>query len=176
MKCPRCGLAERASTPRCPGCGFSIEALDRALGDPPARAGALSDEAGLLSEYERMALGARISAWSQRAGGEIAVATVATTRQVSPSEYAFWLFNRWRLAADDGRGLLLLLALHEQRVEIEAGYGWEDALGDLATGQALDRHVLPLLRERDYAAALAAAVDALGALVAPDAPGDEGAG
>ena len=32
------------------------------------------------------------------------------------------------------------------------GYGWEDTLSDSATGEALDRHVLPLLRQRGYAA------------------------
>jgi uncharacterized protein len=170
MKCPRCGLAARASIPRCHGCGFSLDSLDRSLGDPPARATPLSDGAGLLSEAERGALTARISEWSERSGGEIVVVTLATTLPARPSEYAFWLFNRWDLAAPHRRGALLLLALHEQRIEIEAGVGWEDALSDLATGAALDRHVLPLLRERDYATALAAAVDALGALVAPDAP------
>jgi uncharacterized protein len=118
----------------------------------------------VLSGTGRTALEGRLRALAASTGGEMCVVTRSTTRPVRPAEYAFWLFNRWQLARSHHRGLLILLALREQRIETEVGYGWESVASDLETGAVLDVHVVPRLREGDFERALIAAVDELGAL------------
>lgn len=104
MKCPRCGLIVTDQVPQCRGCGFSLEDLDRRAGRLPERTGFVSDHAGLLSPEERAALEQRLARFHEENGGEIVVATVATTRPVKPAEYVFWLFNRWNVGGPEHAG------------------------------------------------------------------------
>ena len=166
MKCPRCAAITHTPIVRCPGCGFSIETLDRILGSPAPLDSPLDDEAALLSAADHAALTAQLNAAATRSHGRLIVATRLSTAPVRPAEYAFWLFNRPGLVSPGTRGLLILLAVREQRIETEVGTDWEELATDLQTGRVLDREVLPLLRERDYAGALRAAATALEAIVA----------
>lgn len=175
MKCPRCGWIAGQPVPRCPGCGFSLAALDRALGPPPPGTSALDDGANVLPAAAREQLEARLAQLAAATGGAWIVATRATTAPVRPSEYAFWLFNHRGLESHGHRGMLVLLALREQRIETEVGSAWEAIAGDLETGRVLDAHVVPLLRVRDYAGALAVAIEELAKLVGPEAPDGAGA-
>lgn len=165
MKCPRCGWIADRSVPRCPGCDFSLAELDRVLGLPPSGDAALDDGADVLSAAVRERLTARLAALSAATGGAWVVVTRDTTAPVRPSEYAFWLFNHRGLESRGHRGMLVLLALREQRIETEVGSAWEPVAGDLETGRVLDAHVVPLLRQRDYEGALIAAIEELAKLV-----------
>lgn len=169
MKCPRCGWIADHAVARCPGCDFSLAALDRTLGAPPAGDGPLDDGAHVLADETRERLAARLAQLAEATGGAWIVATRHSTAPVRPAEYAFWLFNHRGLEAHGHRGMLVLLALREQRIETEVGSAWESVAGDLETGRVLDAHVVPLLRQRDYEAALLAAIEELAKLV-PAAP------
>ncbi len=169
MKCPRCGWIADHAVVRCPGCDFSLEALDRQLGTAPASDGPLDDGARVLSDEARDRLAARLAQLAESTGGAWIVVTRHSTAPVRPAEYAFWLFNHRGLEAHRHRGMLVLLSLREQRIETEVGSAWEAAAGDLETGRVLDAHVVPLLRQRDYEAALFAAIEELAKLV-PTAP------
>lgn len=173
MKCPRCGWIAARPVARCPGCDFSLATLDRVLGAPPAGDAALDDGAHVLSDAARERLAARLARLSETTGGAWIVVTRHTTAPVRPAEYAFWLFNHRGLESRGHRGMLVLLALREQRIETEVGSAWEDAAGDRETGRMLDAHVVPLLREGDHDAALETAVEELARLVAA-APGGAG--
>lgn len=170
MKCPRCGWIADQPVARCPGCDFSLAALDRVLGTPRAGVPALDDEAGVLSPEARERLAARLAVLAAATGGEWIVATRHTTAPVRPAEHAFWLFNHRGPEPLAQRGMLVLLALREQRIETEVGSAWESYAGDLETGQVLDRHILPSLRQRDSEAALEAAIEQLAALIPVTAP------
>lgn len=161
MKCPRCGLADREVSARCAGCGFSIVELDAQIHEPLTRPEFLDDGAGLLDDSDRARLLAALRERDVHRHGEIVIVTRAHTRPVTPAEYAFWLFNRWQLGAPEHRAVLVLLALSERRIETEVGYGLESVATESATALALEKHILPLLRDHDYAAALFAAASAL---------------
>ncbi|NLC55758.1 MAG: TPM domain-containing protein [Armatimonadetes bacterium] len=165
MKCPRCGLIVTDQVPQCRGCGFSLEDLDRRAGRLPERTGFVSDHAGLLSPEERAALEQRLARFHEENGGEIVVATVATTRPVKPAEYVFWLFNRWNVGGPEHAGLLLLLAVAERRIESEVGYSWEPFVSDVESGEVLDEYVVPLLKEGRFAAALTTGVERLATIL-----------
>jgi uncharacterized membrane protein YgcG len=161
MKCPRCGLEVSDEVPRCGGCDFAIADLDAACGAPPARDGVVIDGAKKLSEAEHTALTEQLAALAKEVPGEIVVVTTERA-PVKPAQYAFWLFNRWQVGGEAHAGLLVLLSFADRRVECEVGYGWEDTLDEVQTGELLDDAVVPLLADGKVAQALAAGVDRIG--------------
>jgi len=164
MKCPRCGLIVTDEVPRCLGCGFTLEDLDRKIGKVPERLGLVNDFARILSNEAKASLESHLETFRQARGGEIVLVTASLTSPAKPSEYVFWLFNRWEVGGAGHEGLMLLLAMKERRIESEVGYGWEDIASDVETGAILDEYVVPLLKEEKIDQALAAAVDRLTAL------------
>jgi uncharacterized protein len=161
VKCPRCGLAVRDSIQRCPGCRFSIGDLDRRLRQVPARCGFVNDLGGLLLSEQRSSLENHLSQFHENHGGEIVLVTVTSTRPVKPSEYVFWLFNRWQVGGETHAGLMVLLAMKEHRIECEVGYAWEPIISDVESGEVLDKLVLPLLEEGRVYEALRASIGQL---------------
>jgi len=161
MKCPHCGLIVTDQAPRCPGCDFTIADLERRMPSPPQRSGFVNDLARLLPADEKDRLEARLAQFQQRCGGEIVVVTVPTTKPLKPAEYVFWLFNRWSIGGATHAGLMILLAQQEQRIECEVGYSWETIVSDVESGEVLDAHVVPLLKEQQVAAALWQGVEQL---------------
>ena len=166
MKCPRCGLIVTDQLPKCQGCGFSIRDLDRRMGQMPERVGFVNDFAKLLPTEEKARVEGRLSQFHQRCpigsdehGGEIVLVTVNSTKPIKPSEYVFWLFNRWNVGGDAHAGLLILLAWEERRIECEVGYSWEHIISDVESGEVLDAHVVPLLKAGKIAEALERAVE-----------------
>jgi len=165
MKCPHCGLIVTDAVPQCPGCDFSIDALDAKLSKPPQRQGYVNDFAQLLSEKQHENLEAILAAFAQKSGGEIALVIVKNTRPVKPSEYVFWLFNHWGIGGERHSGLLILLARDEHRIESEVGYSWEPIITDPESGQILDAHVVPLLQAGETFFALETAVEKLCSMI-----------
>lgn len=132
--------------------------LDALALPAPTRRGLLNDFAGIIepawTEKLQTALETfRADAARVLPGAEIVIVTQKTTAPLTPQQYVFWLFNRWNvgdLRADENRGLLLLLAMDERRVESEVGYGLEPFVSDGLTGEVLDHVIVPLLKEGSY--------------------------
>ncbi len=159
MKCPRCGLIVTDQLPICQGCGFSIRDLDRRMGQMPERVGFVNDFARLLPTEEKARVEDRLSELHQRCGGKVVLVTANSTKPIKPSEYVFWLFNRWSVGGGVHAGLLILLAWEERRIECEVGYSWEHIISDVESGEVLDAHVVPLLKAGKIAEALEHAVE-----------------
>jgi uncharacterized protein len=147
MKCPRCGLIVTDLVPKCQGCGFSIQDLDRKLKRHPKRIGFVNDFAGVLSAEEKSWIENQLSEFNQKYGGQFVLVIVKSTKPIKPSEYVFWLFNRWQIGGENHTGLMVLLALSERRIESEVGYSWEDIISDVESGKVFDETVIPLLKE-----------------------------
>ena len=161
MKCPRCHreTAERMAV--CPQCAFTFAVLDAQL-PPPPQAGHINDLAGILTAAEALRLDRRCQEVFARTQVELIVVTVSTTAPLQPTEYIFWLANRWDMGGPENRGLLILLALQERRIESEVGYALEPLLSDAESSRMLHMHVVPFLHKGQYAEGLYQAVDVLG--------------
>jgi uncharacterized membrane protein YgcG len=133
--------------PQCQGCGFSIRDLDKKLRRLPKRSGFVNDFAQMLSDEEKAQLEERLEQFHQKTQGEMVLVTAPKTKPVKPSEYVFWLFNRWKVGGENHAGVMLLLAQKERRIESEVGYSWEHIISDVESGKILDETVAPLLRE-----------------------------
>lgn len=150
MKCPRCGLIVSDQMPECQGCGFGIKDMDKRLRRVPQRSGFVNDFARLLPDSQKTQLETILKQFQQKTGGEMLIVTIPTTRPVKPSEYVFWLFNRWKVGGEKHLGLMLLLAQKERRIESEVGYSFEHIISDLESGEILDAHVTPLFTEGKF--------------------------
>lgn len=173
MKCPRCGLIVTDIVPRCPGCGFSIADLDRRFRRVPARLGFVNDFASLLSAEERAGLEDRLERLQRTLGGELVLVTVKATKPLKPSEYVFWLFNRWRVGGEAHAGVMVLLAQEERRIESEVGYRWEPIISDVESGKVLAEHVLPLLKAGKTYEALKEGLDQLARIIELGVPPEQ---
>lgn len=160
--CPRCGRTFAAHVEVCDACGLTFAMLDAQMPAPPAQTGYVNDFAQVLTPAEVQRLMQRCQHLGATIQAEVIVVTVATTAPLLPAEYVFWLANRWDMGGPENRGLLILLALQEHRIESEVGYGLESLLSDAESAQILQKHVVPFLRAEQYAEGLYQAVDVLG--------------
>ena len=170
MLCPHCRTNINDPVPECPTCGFHIRDLDAELGPPPTYPGLLLDEAGLLDPNEHQSLLDRLEVFNTKTRCQLVVVTRVTTAPRLPTEYVFWLFNRWKVGGEKHRGLLILLARDERRIEVEVGYGLEQIITDQVSQSILDAHCVPFLQAERFAEALTWAADVL-ANVIGNAPG-----
>ncbi len=130
--------------------------------NPRAANAWVSDMANVIDAERERQLNAMIDEFKRRTGAEIAVVTIRRAQGRTPKEFATELLNRWGIG-ERGRdkGVLVLLALEDRRIEVETGYGVEPFLPDGQIGEILDEYVLPQFRQGDYGQGLLAGVQAM---------------
>lgn len=165
MKCPSCHTEISDRVDACPSCNFTLAVLDTRLPPPPLRSGYVHDFAKVLSKEEILRIEQHCHEIFLKTQAELIVVTVPRTKPVKPSEYVFWLANRWNLGGAEHRGIMILLALEERRIESEVGYSLEPVITDEESFQVLQRHVVPFLQKGNYGEGLYQAVDILGQII-----------
>lgn len=134
---------------------------------PPLR-GRVTDEAGVLGRAEIQQLERRIAAYEQATGRQLAVLVVDSLQGDPLEDFSIRVVEAWKLGrADQDDGLLVLLAMQEQKVRIEVGYGLEGEVTDLVSARIIHEVMRPYLRGGQPGAALQAGVDALIAVAGP---------
>jgi uncharacterized membrane protein YgcG len=110
----------------------------------PAPQGRVNDFAQVLDPATKAQLNALAAEVEQRTTAEIAVVVVHTTAPMTPKEYVTALFNHWGVGKrGSDNGVMVLLAIHDRRVEIETGYGVEGILPDGTAGEMIRTAMLP---------------------------------
>ncbi|MBE9031700.1 TPM domain-containing protein [filamentous cyanobacterium LEGE 11480] len=137
--------------------------------------GWVSDTAELLSPRAEQYLNQLIDRFQRTTDNKIFVVTVPSTRPSrSALAFATDLFNRWEIGQPEGKGVLLLIARDERRVELKPGYGVSHLLsGDRRT--LLKKYVTPRFKRKEFDAGTTAGVKQImamldGADLARDAP------
>jgi len=165
MHCPKCAIPINDPFPQCPQCGFHIRDLDKELGSPPERNNLVCDLAKAMGEPGLKLLCERLQAFTDRTGYAFYAVTIQTTAPRLPSEYVFWLFNRWNVGGDPHLGILMLLAIQERRIEVEVGCDLERFISDDAAAAILQHHAVPFLKRGRIDDGLYYAADVLGRFV-----------
>jgi uncharacterized membrane protein YgcG len=112
----------------------------------PTPHGRVNDFAQVLDAATKAQLNALVAAVEERTTAEIAVVVVHTTAPMTPKEYVTALFNHWGVGKQGAdNGVMILLAIHDRRVEIETGYGVEGILPDGKVGEMIRTAMLPSL-------------------------------
>jgi uncharacterized membrane protein YgcG len=122
----------------------------------------VNDFAQVLDPATKAQLNALAAEVDQRTTAEIAVVVVHTTAPMTPKEYVTALFNYWGVGKrGSDNGVMVLLAIHDRRVEIETGYGVEGILPDGRVGEVIRSTMLPHFRNNRWGAGLLAGVQEL---------------
>ena len=161
MRCPRCKSLAPHPQARCSECHFHLEALNDALIDAPARSATLVDDANVMSEAGYSQTVSRLQEFSRQSGHDAVVVTLSTTAPLTPSEYAFGLFERWKVGGQRRDGLMLCVAVKEQQVECVLGPALQPALTEPDLDALLVQHAVPHFARGDYSAGVFCGLDML---------------
>ena len=126
----------------------------------------VTDLTQTLSPEQQTQLEAKLAAFEQKKGSEIAVLIVPSTQPEDIAQYSIRVVEKWKVGrekVDDG--LLILVAKDDRKLRIEVGYGLEGAIPDLTAKRVISEIISPRFKQGDYFGGLDAGVDALIALV-----------
>lgn len=130
----------------------------------------VNDFAGIFSASEIADMQSVLAHIYEETGAEIVVVTVNTTEPYTPQEYRTELFEEWGVGNEEkDTGLLIVYAVTEQRIEVEAGYGLEGILPDSRIGRILDESYVPLRDAGEVSAGIVLATVELAAVVEENA-------
>jgi uncharacterized protein len=128
----------------------------------PFLSGRVVDLADMLPPDAEARVQAKLQAFEEKTGTQVAVLTVASLEGDSLEDFSMRVVETWKLGraeADDGA--LLLIAKNDRKMRIEVGYGLEAKLTDLVSGRILDNLVRPKFRGGDFAGGVETGVDAI---------------
>lgn len=152
-----------------------------ALAEIPALTSRVTDMTQTLSPEQAAALEAKLSAFEQKKGSQIAVLIVPTTQPEDIAQYSIRVVEKWKIGrekSDDG--ILVLLAKDDHKMRIEVGYGLEGAIPDLTAKRVISEVMAPRFKQGDFAGGIDAGLDKLiglvdgEALAAPGTPAFNG--
>ncbi len=126
----------------------------------PPLTGRVVDQTATLGSYEKASLEAKLKAFEDRKGSQIAVLIVPTTAPEAIEQYSLRVAEQWKIGrkkVDDGA--ILVVAKDDHKLRIEVGYGLEGALTDLTSKRIIDEEIVPKFRSGDFAGGISAGVD-----------------
>lgn len=120
------------------------------------------DEADVLdSVLEQYIIGKNVDLYG-KCGGQIVVSCVKTTGDTDISDYAYTMFNKWKIGSSSkNNGILVLLSIDEDDYWVLQGRGLEELLQSGTIKLLLDEKLEPYFAKKQYAAGVRALFDAL---------------
>jgi uncharacterized protein len=135
------------------------------LAVPPLTAHVV-DTTATLQPAQQQALEAKLTAFEQTRGSQIAVLLVPTTQPEDIASYANRVANVWKIGRKGiGDGVLLIVAKNDHQLRIEVAKTLEGAIPDLAASQIIEDAIMPRFKQGDFAGGLDAGADQLIALI-----------
>jgi uncharacterized protein len=132
----------------------------------PAIKTRITDLTQTLSAEQKNQLEAKISAFEQQSGSQIAVLIIASTQPEDIAQYSIRVADAWKLGREKpDDGLLILVAKDDNKMRIEVGYGLEGAIPDLTAKRIISEIMAPSFKQGDFYGGLNNATDKLIALV-----------
>ena len=126
----------------------------------------VTDLTQTLSQPQQAALEAKLAAFEQKKGSQIALLIVPTTQPEDIAQYSIRVTDAWKLGrekVDDG--LLILIATEDRKMRIEVGYGLEGPIPDLTAKRVINEVISPKFKQGDFYGGLDSGVDSLIGLV-----------
>jgi uncharacterized protein len=136
----------------------------------PPLAGRVVDQAGLLSDADKISLETRLEDLEAKSGIQLVVATVKSLDGDEIEPYANQMFRAWKLGERTrNNGVLLLVAPSERRVRIEVGYGLEATLTDALSKVIIANAITPRFKSGDFPGGIHRGVDDIITVLTTDA-------
>jgi uncharacterized protein len=143
---------------------------DGLLPIPPLRE-RVTDLTGTLAPADAQALVAKLAAWEQQTGNQLAVLIVPTTKPEPIEAYSIRVADAWKIGRKgQDNGALLVVAKDDKKLRIEVGYGLEGVLTDATSRRIIAETIAPFLRQNQFAQGINAGVDQIIAVVTKGEP------
>jgi len=132
----------------------------------PALKTRVTDLTASLGQVERNALEAKLAAFEQAHGSQIAVLLVASTLPEPIEDFAHRVGEAWKIGRKGvGDGLIIIVAKSDKRVRIDVARALEGAIPDLAAKRVIRESMSPRFAQGDFAGGLNAGVSQLIGLI-----------
>lgn len=138
----------------------TFPAVAQGLAPIPELSSPVTDATGTLAPDQLAALDAKLRAFAQTKGSQVAVLIVPTTQPEDIAQYGIRVVEKWKLGrkgVDDG--VLLIVALEDRRMRIEVGYGLEGALPDATANRIIQQDIAPAFKRGDIYGGVNTGVD-----------------
>ena len=149
---------------------FLTAAANARAQEPPELTQPVNDFAHVIDEPSENAMEALIRSLQQASGDVVVVATIPTYKPYGDiREYSVKMFeNHGRGIGQRGKdnGVLVLLAVNDRQVRIEAGYDLEPFITDGLAGEISRQYMAPEFRRGAFGAGLLAGVSRIVARIA----------
>lgn len=137
-----------------------------ALATIPALQARVTDLTQTLNAEQQAALEAKLAAFEQVSGSQIAVLMVASTQPEAIEQYSIRVVDSWKLGREkQDDGVLLLVAKDDRKVRIEVGYGLEGAIPDVIAKRIITEIITPQFRQGDFYGGITQATEQLMRLI-----------
>jgi uncharacterized protein len=128
----------------------------------PALSGRVVDETETLTAVQRRSLEAKLQAFEQRKGSQIAVLITGTTFPEPIESYSIRVADAWKIGRKRvNDGILVVVAKSDRAMRLEVGYGLEGAIPDATARRLIDEVFIPGFRGGNFYEGLSAGIDRL---------------
>lgn len=132
----------------------------------PALKTRVTDLTQTLTTEQQGQLEAKLAAFEQEKGSQIAVLILPTTAPEDIAQYSIRVVDAWKLGREkQDDGVLLLVAKSDRRMRIEVGRGLEGAIPDLIAKRIITEVMAPYFKQGDFYGGIHHSIDALIGLV-----------
>ena len=109
------------------------------------------DEANVLSPSTKTLLESVLKAERDSTSNQIAVLIIPSLEGEPLEGYSLRVSEQWRLGQESkDNGVLLLIAINDREIRIEAGYGLEGVLTDALSSRINRNEIAPNFRQGNY--------------------------
>lgn len=132
----------------------------------PALQTRVTDLTQTLTQDQQGQLEAKLAAFEQQKGSQIAVLIVPTSKPEEIEQYSIRVVDAWKLGREkQDDGVLVLVAKNDRKIRIEVGYGLEGAIPDLTAKRIISEIMTPSFKQGDFYGGINNATDKLIGLV-----------
>lgn len=130
---------------------FASGSLRAELVPVPALQQRVTDLTQTLTSEQQSQLEAKLAAFEQQKGSQIAVLIVPTTAPEAIEQFSIRVVDAWKLGREkQDDGVLLLVAKDDRKMRIEVGYGLEGAIPDVYAKRIISEIMVPRFRQGDF--------------------------
>lgn len=128
----------------------------------PAPTGFVNDYAGVIDQATLQQTEAKLRAFKEKTGIEIAVAVVKTTGTRDIFDYSLNVAREWKIGskADNNPGALLFVAIDDRKYFTQISRDLEDELPDGVAGSLQRQFLVPEFKKGNYSKGISDTVDA----------------
>ncbi len=132
----------------------------------PALKSRVTDLTQTLTPAQQSQLEAKLTAFEQQKGSQIAVLIVPSTQPEDIAQFSIRAVDAWKLGrAKQDDGVLIVVAKNDRKMRIEVGYGLEGAIPDLTAKRIVSEVMAPSFKQGDFYAGINNAADRLMGLI-----------